>query len=288
MEDEQADEQQHGFDASASTDGLTAYLRSWNRRLLTHREELELARRRDNGDPRAAEILVERNLRLVYSIARRYMNSGAAQGIPFDDLIQDGTLGLIRASEKFDWRKGFRFSTYATWWIRQAIERTFAHDRTIRLTTNVQIEVRQVQRAERAVAAKLGREATVAEIAAATKIAPARVEELRGWARRTLSIDQQLENDDGDAMLAELAADGSGLDDEAAAAETSDEVQRLLGHLKPRHRHIVERRYGLNGQRESTLEEVASELGITRERVRQLQRQALEVMRMHARKDWAA
>ncbi len=240
--------------------------------LLTPAEERELARRKDEGDEWAKRRLIECNLRLVMSITRNYVNSG----VPLLDLIQEGNLGLIRAVEKFDYRLGFKLSTYATWWIRQAVTRAIADQgRTIRLPVHVVDQVRRVMRARRILTQRLNREPLPDEIAAESGIDVKRVNELFDLVEDPVSLETPV--GDGDSMYGDMLEDENSEQPDAALAELlrGVELQEALASLNERMRHVLELRFGLNGQLPKTLEEVGGELGVTRERVRQLESRAL-------------
>jgi RNA polymerase primary sigma factor len=240
--------------------------------LLTPAEERELARRKDEGDEWAKRRLIECNLRLVMSITRNYVNSG----VPLLDLIQEGNLGLIRAVEKFDYKLGFKLSTYATWWIRQAVTRAIADQgRTIRLPVHVVDQVRRVMRARRILTQKLNRDPLPEEIAAESGIDVKRVHELFDLVEDPVSLETPV--GDGDSIYGDMLEDENSEQPDAALAELlrGVELQEALGSLNERMRHVLELRFGLNGRVPKTLEEVGTELGVTRERVRQLESRAL-------------
>ena len=240
--------------------------------LLTPAEERELARRKDEGDEWAKRRLIECNLRLVMSITRNYVNSG----VPLLDLIQEGNLGLIRAVEKFDYSMGFKLSTYATWWIRQAVTRAIADQgRTIRLPVHVVDQVRRVMRARRVLTQKLNRDPLPEEIAAESGIELKRVHELFDLVEDPVSLETPV--GDGDSMYGDMLEDENAEQPDTVLAELlrSVELKEALSSLNERMRHVLELRFGLNGQVPRTLEEVGAELGVTRERVRQLESRAL-------------
>src|SRR5947208_1425503 len=258
-------------------DPLKLYVRQiGDGRLLTPTEERELARRKDEGDEAAKRRLIECNLRLVMSITRNYTKAG----VPLLDLIQEGNLGLIRAVEKFDYRMGFKLSTYATWWIRQSITRALADQgRTIRLPVHVAEQVRRVMRSRRVLAQKLNRDPTVDELAHESGFPEKRVRELLDLVEDPVSLETPV--GDGESLYGDLIEDTK-LDrpdvttaDNLRAVELSD----ALDVLNPRMRLVLARRFGLEGEVPQTLEEVGSSLGITRERVRQLESCALRELR---------
>ena len=245
-------------------------------RLLTPGEERELARRKDEGDEEAKRRLIECNLRLVMSITRNYTKAG----VPLLDLIQEGNLGLIRAVEKFDYRMGYKLSTYATWWIRQAVTRALADQgRTIRLPVHVAEQVRRLMRARRTLTQKLNRDPTVPELAKESGFPERRVDELLDLVEDPVSLETPV--GDGESLYADLIEDvNSDQPDESTAKRLrSVEVADALLCLNPRMRHVLALRFGLDGTPPQTLEEVGAGLGITRERVRQLESRALRELR---------
>jgi RNA polymerase primary sigma factor len=263
-----------------TADPLKLYVRQiGDGRLLTPAEERELARRKDLGDEAAKRRLIECNLRLVMSITRNYTKAG----VPLLDLIQEGNMGLIRAVEKFDYKLGFKLSTYATWWIRQAVTRALADQgRTIRLPVHVAEQVRRAQRSRRQLAQKLNRDPTNEEIAADSGFTPQRVEELFGLVEDPVSLETPV--GDGESSVADLIEDVTSESPDTAtnAQARSLELYAALDRLNPRMKHVVLRRFGLDGGVPQTLEEVGADLGITRERVRQLETRALRELRSAA------
>jgi RNA polymerase primary sigma factor len=258
---------------SGSADSLQLFLADVGRhKLLTAAEEVALAKRIERGDPVAKRRMIESNLRLVVSIAKGYRGLG----VPFLDLIQEGTLGLNRAVEKFDWRRGYKFSTYATWWIRQSVQRAVAnHARTIRVPVHVVERQQKLSRAARRLEVELGREATKLELAEATGLPIQHVDEALGAAQASVSLNQTVGADD-EGELGDLFADREAADpfDEAEESLRRQGVRRALDALPERERRILELRFGFEGE-PWTLEAIGHELDLTRERVRQLEGQAL-------------
>ena len=259
-----------------TTDALALFFNEMRRYpLLEPEEELELAKRIERGDLEAKERLINSNLRLVVSIARKYQGLG---DLCLIDLVQEGILGLIRAAEKFDWRRGFRFSTYATLWIRQAIQRGLAdRGRTIRLPVNVAQRERRMATAERRLQAELGREPTVEEVAAAAELSPAEVEELRDASRVVTSLDRPV-GEEGETAFGELVpGDAAEPHEEVEVTLAEQAVREVVSELPEPEREVIKLRYGLNGQRDPLpLAGVGRQLGVSPERVKALEQRALE------------
>src|SRR3954465_6352295 len=259
--------------SETTTDALQLFLRDAGRHpLLTAAQEVELAKRIERGDPQAKQTMIQSNLRLVVSIAKNYRN----QGLPFLDLIQEGTLGLIRAVEKFDWRRGYKFSTYATWWIRQAVARALADKApTIRMPVHIVERLQKMNRAERSLWTQLGREPSLEEIAEEASLPLHQAKEVRAAARAATSLDQPV-GDQDDAVLGDfVAGEGPLPEEQVELSLRSQALAAALAALGDRERQVLVLRYGLADFEPKTLEEIGRRLGLTRERVRQIEVEAL-------------
>jgi RNA polymerase primary sigma factor len=257
-----------------TTDALQLFLREAGRHpLLTAAQEVSLAKKIERGDELAKQRMIQSNLRLVVSIAKNYRN----QGLPFLDLIQEGTLGLIRAVEKFDWRRGYKFSTYATWWIRQAVARALADKaRTIRMPVHIVERMQKMNRAERHLWAQLGREPTLEEIADEANLPLQQAKEVKAAARASTSLDAPV-GEAEDAVLGDFVAGEGPLPDEMVEDTLRSQTLAVaLRSLPDRHRAVIVLRYGLDDADPKTLEEIGRRLGLTRERVRQIEVEALK------------
>lgn len=266
-----------------ATDSVQMYLREIGRiPLLKAEEEKDLARRIESGDEDAKNKLAQANLRLVVSIAKKYV--GRSHNLTLLDLIQEGTLGLFRAVEKFDWRKGYKFSTYATWWIRQAITRALADQaRTIRIPVHMVETISKYQQVRRRLMQDLGREPLAEELAAEMSLDVEKIHHIQQISQDTVSLEAPVGEEDEDSLLGDFIEDEKMLSpsQEAANRLLKDHIKEILVDLMPREQKILRMRFGLDDGITHTLEEVGKEFGVTRERIRQIEAKALEKIRQH-------
>jgi RNA polymerase primary sigma factor len=272
-----------GLEEIAINDPVRMYLKEIGRiPLLKREEEITLAQKNEAGDKRAKDKLTQSNLRLVVSIAKKYMG----RGMSFLDLIQEGNKGLIRAVEKYDWTKGFKFSTYATWWIRQAITRAIADQaRTIRIPVHMVETINKLIRTQRSLMQSLGREPTDEEVGKELELTPDRVREILKISQKTTSLETPIGEDD-DSLLGDFIADEGQVSPYEATTKQLmlENVEEVLGTLTDREAKVLKMRFGLHGAKALTLEEVGREFGVTRERIRQIESKALRKLRHPSRR----
>jgi RNA polymerase primary sigma factor len=264
----------HGTASDGNADSLELFFANARRHpLLTASEEVELAKRIERGDLAAKERMINSNLRLVISVARRHQGTG----LPLADLVQEGVLGLIRAVEKFDWRRGYKFSTYGTLWIRQAIQRGIANSgRTVRLPVHIGSRARKIARTERELAARLGREPTVTELSGAVGLPLEEIELIRSADQAPASLDKPVGESEESALGDLIPSERPGPEAEVLDAARDRGVDDALGKLPDEERDVVQLRFGLDGEEPAALSEAGRRLGMSAERVRQLEQRALE------------
>jgi RNA polymerase primary sigma factor len=270
--------------SDGSSDPVRMYLKEIGRIPLLNREdEIRLAQKAEAGDLKAKEKLTSSNLRLVVSIAKKYIG----RGMTFLDLIQEGNKGLIRAVEKYDWTKGFKFSTYATWWIRQAITRAIADQaRTIRIPVHMVETINKLMRTSRKLMQDLGREPTPEEIGKAMEMDPEKVREILKISQNTTSLENPVGDSEDDSVLGDFIADDRQISPYEATSQQMlrENIGEVLGALSDREARVLKMRFGLNGGKAMTLEEVGQKFGVTRERIRQIEAKALRKLRHPSRR----
>ncbi len=262
-----------------TTDSLKLYFREISRvKLLTASEEVSLAKRIEKGDMKAKQLLIASNLRLVIKVAKRYMN----QGLAFQDLIEEGNLGLIKSSEKFSWRRGFKFSTYATWWIRQSITRALSNQsRTVRVPVHVSEDINRVERISRDLTRKLGREPSLMEISKAAKLKFEKIHKLQRLAQRDISLELTVGEEAGSKSIGDFIEDKSILSPAQNVFDQlrSEKLKKLIDTLNEKEQKVILMRFGFDQDQPKTLEQTGSLLGVTRERIRQIEEKALQKIR---------
>jgi RNA polymerase primary sigma factor len=262
-----------------TTDSLKLYFREISRvKLLTSEEEVYLAQRIEKGDMKAKQHLIAANLRLVIKVAKKYMH----QGLHFQDLIEEGNLGLIKASEKFSWRRGFKFSTYATWWIRQAITRALSNQsRTVRVPVHVSENINRVERISRDLTRKLGREPNLLELSKAAKLKFEKIHKLQRLAQRDVSLDLSVGDDPGSKSVGDFIEDKSITSPAQNVFDQlrTEKLKKLICTLTDKEQKVILMRFGFDQDQPKTLEQTGTLLGVTRERIRQIEEKALQKIR---------
>jgi RNA polymerase primary sigma factor len=263
-----------------TTDSLKLYFREISRvKLLTAPEEVSLAKRIEKGDLRAKQDLIAANLRLVIKVAKKYMN----QGLAFQDLIEEGNLGLIKASEKFSWRRGFKFSTYATWWIRQAITRALSNQsRTVRVPVHVSEDINRMERISRELTRKLGRDPNLMEISKAAKLKFEKIHKLQRLAQRDISLEVPVGDESNSRSISDFIEDKTVQSPAQSVFGQlrSEKLMKLIQTLNEKEQRVILMRFGFNEDEPRTLEETGVSLGVTRERIRQIEEKALQKIRL--------
>jgi RNA polymerase primary sigma factor len=263
-----------------TTDSVKLYFREISKiPLLTAKEEVDLAQRIEKGDEKAKQILIASNLRLVINVAKKYMH----QGLAFQDLIEEGNLGLIKASEKFSWRRGFKFSTYATWWIRQAITRALSnYSRTVRVPVHVSEDISRVERISRNLTRKLGRDPSLLELSKAAKIKFSKIHKLHRLGQRDVSLEHQFGDDPQSKTLVDFIEDKTAVNPAQCVFGQlrSEKLVKLINHLSEKEQKVIQMRFGFDLDHPHTLEQTGQTLGVTRERIRQIEEKALQKIRV--------
>lgn len=262
-----------------TTDSMKLYFREISKiPLLTAKEEVDLAQRIEKGEEKAKQVLIASNLRLVINVAKKYMY----QGLSFQDLIEEGNLGLIKASEKFSWRRGFKFSTYATWWIRQAITRSLSnYSRTVRVPVHVSEDISRVERISRNLTRKLGRDPSLLELSKAAKIKFEKIHKLHRLGQRDVSLEHQVGDDPHAKTLVDFIEDKNATSPAQSVFGQlrAEKLEKLINNLSEKEKRVIQMRFGFDMDQSHTLEQTGQTLGVTRERIRQIEEKALQKIR---------